>query len=144
MNLVLDIENLKFENIFFNESVKNTVMNDSSFIRILYSNKHFTLNGIFTKILFSPYEHYSQKRTDNEYNLKMISLIEQLEKYILTVYNSNKIKVYKIIDQLHYIISKSPTDKRRNPLSLILKISGIWETNTQIGITYKFIDINRL
>ena len=46
MNLVLDSDKYSINNIYFNESVKNTIMNDSNFIRILYSNKEFILNGI--------------------------------------------------------------------------------------------------
>jgi len=43
MNLAINSEDLSFKNIFFNDSIKNNVMNDSSFIRILYSNKDFVL-----------------------------------------------------------------------------------------------------
>ena len=49
MNLVLERENFVFNNIFFYESVKNTVMDDSSFIRIIYSNEDMILNGIYFK-----------------------------------------------------------------------------------------------
>ena len=47
MNLVLDENNYNINNIFFYEPVKNTVMDDSKFIKILYSNEFITLNGIF-------------------------------------------------------------------------------------------------
>ena len=41
--------NLKF-NIFYNEKVNNTVIENSHFIRINYSNELFTLTGLFLKI----------------------------------------------------------------------------------------------
>ena len=49
MNVVLDIDDFKLENVFFQDSVKNTVMDNSDFIRTLYSTELFTLNGIFLK-----------------------------------------------------------------------------------------------
>lgn len=142
MNIVLNINNINFNNLFFNDPVKNTVMNDSSFIRILYSNEHLTLNGIFIKI---PFDRETIKDPKNENNQKIILFIDKLEKYILSAYNNNKIQVLKILEQFNYITTKSFLEKRNNnPFILILKISGIWETNSQIGITHKFIDINHL
>ena len=37
MNVVLDIDDFKLENVFFQDSVDNTVMDNSDFIRTLYS-----------------------------------------------------------------------------------------------------------
>ena len=50
MNLTIDIDEFNDNNIIFMEPVKNTVMDDYNFIRILYSNSLFTLSGIFIKI----------------------------------------------------------------------------------------------
>ena len=50
MNLVLDENNYNINNIFFYEPVKNTVMDDSKFIRIIYSDEHVILNGIYLKL----------------------------------------------------------------------------------------------
>ena len=49
MNLVLEQQTFEKNNIFFQDAVKNTVMNDSNFIRIIYSNKEIILNGIYIK-----------------------------------------------------------------------------------------------
>jgi hypothetical protein len=129
MNLVLDIEQFDIKNINFYEPVKNTVMNDSSFIRIIYSNKDFLLNGIYIKINIS-----------NEPSRKhdILEIMETLEKNILKKYNSNKIQTIKLKDQLSYLINKN------NLITYILKISGIWETNSIIGLTYKFIYTHEL
>ena len=50
MNLILEYQTFNKKNIFFQEPVKNTVMDDSNFVRIIYSNKDFILNGIYIKI----------------------------------------------------------------------------------------------
>ncbi len=129
MNLVLDENNYNINNIFFYEPVKNTVMDDSKFIRIIYSDEHVILNGIYLKL-----------DIDNSNNI--VKLLDKLEKDILYKYkinknNINKNQCIKIQEQLQFLINKNSTNK-----NIILKISGIWETNLVIGLTYKFLSAN--
>ena len=37
MNILLDIDNIDEKYIFFQDAIKNTVINNSNFVRILYS-----------------------------------------------------------------------------------------------------------
>jgi len=142
MNIVLNYDEIAYNNIFFNDAVKNTVINDSNFIKIIYSNKDLILNGIYIKI--NIYKNNNNNNNNNiindidNNNNNIINDIDNLEKYILTLYNNIKICNYKIKDQLGYLIAKLNTSNK-NMFSYILKISGIWETQTTIGITYKFI-----
>lgn len=122
MNLALDYNNYNVNNVFFYEAVKNTVMDDSKFIRIIYSDEFVIINGLYLKI----------NKTDNID--KLLKNIELLEKNLLNKFKSNKIKSTKIKDQLQYLIKKNV----KNDI-FILKISGIWETQQMIGITFKFI-----
>lgn len=124
MNLVLDYDTLNTNNIYFNDSIKNTIMDNSKFIRILYSDENIILNGLFLKI-------YKIENININIMLEKINLIEN---NLLSRYNKNKYKVNKIREQLNYLFKKKTQDK-----IFILKISGIWETETMIGITYKFI-----
>jgi hypothetical protein len=150
MNLVINSEDLSVKNIFFNDSIKNNVMHDSSFIRILYSNKDFVLNGISIKLTIV--KENTQKNLlhnkCNEYpnNIKNINYIDDLEKYILNTYNNKKLHSYKIKEQIQYLIYKLSNNINHihhsiDPVVYILKISGIWETQSTIGITNKFISI---
>mgnify|MGYP003324808936 CR=1 FL=1 len=125
MNLVLDINQVTYNNIFFYESVKNTIMNDSEFIRIIYSNNDIILNGIYIQI-----------DINNDENSNIVNIIDQLEQFILKQYNPNKLQNNKLKDQLIYNINKINKD---NECICLLKISGIWETPYMIGLTYKFI-----
>lgn len=127
MNLVLDYNKYNVNNVFFYEPVKNTVMDDSKFIRIIYSDALIILNGLYLKI-----NKTDKKKTDNID--KLLKNIELLEKNVLNKYNSNKVKITKIKDHLQYLIKKN-----ENLDIFILKISGIWETEQMIGITFKFI-----
>ena len=50
MNIVKTIEQYDDNNIYFCEAIKNNIMNEGSFIRILYSTNHFAMNGIYLYI----------------------------------------------------------------------------------------------
>ena len=149
MNIIIELDNFNDESLFYNSPVKNTVMDDSNFIRILYSNKLFTLNGIFIKIKFNitSIEKYFNKFKcsfniqDNKTLIDKLSVIEDkiLEKCPLNNKNARR----KISEQLLSGNIKLFTDSQisGNCNSYLLKISGIWETDTEYGITYKFVDI---
>jgi hypothetical protein len=138
MNLILDRNKYSINNIYFNECVKNTIMNDSNFIRIIYSNKDLILNGIHIKI--NIYKEINQIKSDN-YNNETLIFIQDLEKDLLNKYNKQKTQNNKIKEQLHYLINKI-NNSNVITASYILKISGIWETSTNQGLTYKFIYLN--
>ena len=50
MILVNTIEQYNNNNVFFCEPIKNNIMNDGNFIRILYSSENITLNGVYIAI----------------------------------------------------------------------------------------------
>jgi len=50
MNLVKQINQYDNKCLFFCEPIKNNIMNEGIFIKILYSNENISLNGIY--ILF--------------------------------------------------------------------------------------------
>tara|TARA_B100001093_G_scaffold519067_1_gene606295 strand:- start:3245 stop:3649 length:405 start_codon:yes stop_codon:yes gene_type:complete len=131
MNLVININEPIFNNIYFNDPIKNTVMNDSNFIRILYSNSYFVLNGIYIKI--------NLIKNNEEFNNNIIISIDKLERHILNLYNNKKNHLLKLKEQINYFIDKLNNSKNINNISYMLKISGIWETDLSIGITFKFI-----
>ena len=120
MNLVIDELKYELNNIFFYEPIKNTVMEESNFIRIIYSDENIILNGLYIKI---------------ENFLKLANNLDQLETNILEKYNPLKKKVIKLKEHLNYILKKSINNNN----IYILKISGIWETENCIGLTFKFI-----
>ena len=47
MNIVKRIDQYDENNIFFCEPIKNNVMNEGNFIRILYSTHNVVFNGIY-------------------------------------------------------------------------------------------------
>ena len=146
MNIIIDINDFNIENIFYQDSIKNTVINDSKFIRTIYSNEYFIINILFIKFnlkiklsekLYNKYKC----NFDIKSNEILIKNLINIEKQIINKYDSNKNKEYKMSKQLLTGNIKIFIDDNiiLNNNDIILKISGIWETNNNIGLTYKFI-----
>jgi hypothetical protein len=145
MNLVKLIEHYNNNNIIFCEPIKNNIMNDGNFIRILYSTHIITFNGIYLLINLSDClceKFYNKiKCTFNSSNQKeLIEKLKLIEEEILKKYKTSKVPSYKIYEQLSsgFIKIYSEIGNKSNHL-FILKISGIWETPTHYGLTYKFM-----
>ena len=64
-----------------------------------------------------------------------------IENKLLSYFNSRKTKRYLLRDQLkenHLKIQNCNLSLNLSKLNLVLKISGFWETQTEIGLTYRF------
>lgn len=150
MNIVKNIDQYDENNIYFCDPIKNNVMNDGLFIRILYSTPTFVINGIN---LFISLTDISIEKYYNKYKCcfsplihkDMIESIKNIEENLLKNVNiKNKIPQFKIHEQLkngNIKIFSENIEKINNNL-FMLKISGIWETEFHYGITYKFVKIN--
>ena len=77
----------------------------------------------------------------NEELIEKIKIIE--ENLLKKIEINNKIPQFKIFEQLNNGNIKFFCDSfSKSNNSFILKISGIWETHTNYGLTYKFTKIN--
>ena len=149
MNISLNKEDFSIDNVYFYEPIKNSIIENSSFIRVIYSNELMAINGIYIKIDFDNVtktnDFSKQKITINiNDNLKIINYIKSIEIEILEKINiERKKKIYKIKDQLMTGYIKHLIDNKYANC-FILKISGIWESENEYGLTFKFIEINHL
>jgi len=136
--------------IYFCEPMKNNIMADSIFIKILYSNYNVTFNGIYLELPFTEtcfekyYNKYKYCFNINKLNQELINQMKHIEEDILNKYVSNKIPQYKINEHVKNGNIKMFCDNiPQNTNAIILKISGIWETQTNYGLTYKFINFDK-
>lgn len=152
MNIVKNINQYDENNIYFSDPIKNNVIIDGTFTRIIYSTPIFILNGISLLIPLNDIyieKYYNKYKCSFNVNshLELIESIKSIEENILKIVNiKNKIPQFKVSSQLKNGNIKfflENVDKISNNL-FILKISGIWETATQYGVTYKFLKINHL
>jgi hypothetical protein len=100
-----------------------------------------------TQIRFNPFQQYNQT---------LINDFSKLEKSILEYYKQCRMCNCKIVPllQKQMLIGFMKTNKEYKNQFLInennkntqyvLKISGIWETQDEIGLTYKLFEVNNL
>lgn len=150
MNIVKTLDQYDENCIYFCDPIKNNVMNEGNFIRILYSTPTFVLNGVYLLIRLNDIiveKYYNKyKCIFNVNNHKdIIEGIKTIEDNLLKKINvKNKFAQNKIYEQLKNGNIKifSDVNPKTYMNTFLLKISGIWETDTQYGVTYKFSKIN--
>ena len=149
MNFVTSLEQYNDKCIFFCEPIKNNIMNDGNFIRILYSTSEIILNGIYLLVTINDFtcdKYYNKYRCcfNPATHRDLIAKTKIIEENILEKINiKDKIPQFKIFEQLSNGNIKILNDiTHTNSCTFILKISGIWETYQNYGLTYKFIKTN--
>jgi len=149
MNIIKRIEQYNKNNIFFCEPIKNNIMNEGNFIRIIYSTHNIVLNGIYLLITLNDItcdKYYTKYKCNfNVSNHKeIIDSVKIIEEDLLKkVEIVDKIPQYKIYEQLKNGNLKIFSDVGNKSIcSFILKISGVWETQNNYGLTYKFMKLN--
>jgi len=131
MNIIITPADFDIQHVFFTDT-KNNIMMEGIFKKIIYSNHCILLNGIFIELQKVFIKSNLQPFFDLEKNIiqnyKTLYGISKRENYTFQKqYEQNSIRIYK-----------------ERPLSLntvyVMKISGIWETSTDFGMTYKIIE----
>jgi hypothetical protein len=146
MNIVKNIDQYNEDNVYFLEPIKNNIMNNGNFIRIIYSTSLFILNGIYVNInlnCVSVDKYYNKYRCSFDV-IQYKELIEKLrlieEGLLKKISILGKVPQFKIYEQLkngNIKVFSETSDKIGN--TFLLKIAGIWETETEYGLTYKFL-----
>lgn len=166
MNIVKNIDQFNDDFVFFCEPIKNNIIENSSFIRIIYSSSIVSLNGIYIKVKIhhnstDKYYHKYKCFFDIQQHKDIINKLKHIEETIIHKYFFNcnkKIPQYKIYEQLTQghikaftnidTISSSTTNIAANNNNdkisdtFLLKIAGLWETDNEYGLTYKFICVS--
>lgn len=132
MNVLINIDSFDIHNVIYSQPTKNKIKANALFYKMLYSNSCFTITSLYVHIplgyLILKHGYYMgmTKSAMNRFIL--------LEKELLLAFNTSckKIPVYTKFET-HKIYSKHKIK------SIQLLLSGIWETDTNIGIVYKYI-----
>jgi hypothetical protein len=141
-------ESITKEYIYFNEPIQNNIINESRYIRILYSTPNIVFNGIHVLINLS-IDNIERQYNKNilyyniEKNTQAINSIKKIEKTILKKYNSFKTPSYNLSELMDGGVIRLFTDltEKKKVMSIILKISGLWEDDKTYGVTYKFFSV---
>lgn len=156
MNLALTIDQYNPNFVFFSDPIKNTVMLNSRFFRLVYSTPHVSFNGIYLHL------HIPETRTEFYYNkmkvyfhlqecAETISRLRDIEELLLQKVvmkgggSYQRRPVFKLFEQLSsgnfkMFIGDTPFSANG---SYVLKIAGVWETESEFGLTYKFMPLRK-
>lgn len=151
MLLTLSPSQFEIKNTLFSEKVENKVINNSDFYRIIYSDDISILSGIniyFNLNNISIEKYFNKIKCcilDNS-NTTVINLLKNIENDILDKLEipiKNKKKILNIASQFNNEYIKIYTSKyvsygKKTTLGLLLKISGIWESTDEYGLTFRF------
>jgi hypothetical protein len=113
--ILLQQEDINSEFIYFGNPIRNNIIKDGYFRHINYSTHSFSLNTIYINI----------ERLTHDF----IEKIAQLEDEILT-----PIHKIKQLNLQQYLLDVKVNHH-------LLKISGLWETSTHCGLSFKFLSI---
>lgn len=148
MNIVKNIEQYNEDHVYFLEPIKNNIMNNGKFIRIIYSTPLFTLNGIYIRLNINntSIDKYYNKYKCSFDTIQYKELIDKIRSFeeglIKKIGIIDKIPQFKIYEQFkngNIKVFSDTSDKIGN--LFLLKIAGVWETTTEYGLTYKFLII---
>tara|TARA_B100001093_G_scaffold182379_1_gene174983 strand:+ start:5339 stop:5803 length:465 start_codon:yes stop_codon:yes gene_type:complete len=151
MFIALNTAQFNKNNTIISERTRNNVIDDSYFYRFYYSDDYFNTNGIFIKFNIKDIKvekYYNKLKCifkNNQYNNNIIKNIINIEDQILEKFYriSNSPKTFRISEQLSNSYIKLYSEGFQNyttydNINFLLKISGLWVSNSQYGITFRF------
>ena len=155
MSVVFNFNDYDENHLYFVECVKNNVKTNSWFSRITYSNTFIALKNIYFVFTLKDVcykDQYLKTIIYFDESKNNLNELYEIEKNIITrfinyrqIYSNDTIYPSYCIKQqfkLNYIkvFKKSAiTNMNSESTEIFIKISGIWQTDNNVGITFKFI-----
>jgi hypothetical protein len=151
MNITVPIQEVHCNEIHFQTTRKNNIIQGGLFTKLMYSNDVISIQGIHVSFPIIP----DARTFFTAAVYAMIQHICQLEMAILYKYASTKGCGHKkkqlnlTLTQLQNIIlvkclGRAVDEKLSTNAYIMLKISGVWETNDEVGITYTMKPVSML
>ena len=150
MYISLNTNQYDINNVIISEKTKNNIMTNGDFYRLYYSTEDIILNGLHISFELKniSIEKYFNKIKcifdNNGYNNNTVFLLKNIEKRLLERYRGiNRECVYRIGEQLENKFIKIFDDnyiniKRYKSIKFVLKVSGIWSSQNEFGLTFRF------
>jgi len=138
--------NFDFKYIFLGNTINNRIFENGKFTRIYFSTPLCSFNGIYTLLYIDDIietncnNSFNNKLMINvEKNCVLLNNIKQLEEKILRVVEiKNKTLTCNIYNELMKGFLKLNYKNNIHNSQIMLKISGIWETEDSYGLSYKY------
>ena len=149
MLVLLKTQQFLLSNISLLEKKVNMIM-DGYFTKLIYSDDCMTMNGIFfelpvritnTSSIQSKYIAYFDTVVNRDWIYKLSVIEKQILQYYMFFFGiTNKTPNYSLKQQIQNGSIKYYKDHITKGNLYYIKLSGIWETHNEIGITYKMIE----
>jgi len=132
MNLLINIDSFDTRYIIYSPPTKNKIKPSGVFYKMLYSNISFTISSIYIHI---PLDYLILNQGVYIGMTKIGTLlVNNIEQQLLNTFNNTSNK------QIIYTQFEPPKSYSKHKIkSIQLLLSGIWETDSKIGIVYKYI-----
>jgi len=140
--------------LMLSEKTKNNIMNDGYFYRLYYSDEYGTSKGLFLgfelqQVSIEKYFNKLKCGFNTTGNSNIIGFIKAIEKSILDIMpeKQGKYPTYRIEEQLQngfikiFYNNSQTTPTKYTSVKLLLKISGIWTSAKEYGVTFRFFFI---
>ena len=148
MNVVMKLNDFNKDHIYLLDPIKNFVLDDAWFYKLIYSTSIVTLSNIIFNIkmynvsLYKSSNKYKLTFEKNDNNINVLKLLNNIEKDILDKLNlegNATTDIFNILSTRHLkLYSKYELNDKLKEIDIKVKISGIWRTYNNYGITYKF------
>lgn len=143
MNIYHTIHNLDINNITICNPIENKFSNYDKFYKIIYNLNGMTLNSIFLLVdidCINISEEHKKYRISFNIDENTIDKIKKMEMNLLDKMNQYLQK--DVVLNCHYNLINNKCIYSTNPVSkknkkIYIRISGIWESDKQIGLTTK-------
>lgn len=153
MFLSIPIQYIQSNCIYFKEKKENIIIQNGYFIPIHYATNTLVINTLFISLVFQDIkcnvqQYYKKCILQNEKNKSIIQYIIQLEYDILNRFHTTKIRTYTMKQQMENGLFKIFSCKDHTQCnyeyildncSCYIRISGIWENSTNVGLIYKIL-----
>ena len=154
MFLCVNLKDFEKEKLLINNKIRNNIINNSYFYRLYYSDDEFISNGVvivfnLQDIHFEKYFNKNKINFNDKKNSFIVKKLNELENDILSSLVDVEKKEKKLLlkEQLdnNYIkiIDENNIQKKQDICNVIIKISGIWESKNEYGLTFRCIKAER-
>jgi len=147
MILLIQPDDFLLNYVFFLEKKTNIIIN-GVFTKICFSDDCMIMNGIFINVPFHPFIKRFQSKNilfEPDSNRELIEKLSHIEECLLDYYTLsynvlNKTPVFSLKTAFSTGIVKYYKSTSAKYQKYYIKISGVWETATEFGLTYKMIE----
>lgn len=148
MNFTINLQDFDLKNVYYLEPQKNVIM-DGWFTRLNFASPYFTMNSLFfvIPITIKQMSGDTIKFDPNlPNNLVHFKKLVNIESQLLNMYSKLKLCNFKhnllLAKQVYNGYIKVHIDDNihihdNNEKTIVVKISGVWHSNNEIGIAYK-------